>query len=103
MPPQNESVFYHAATRTLICADAVHNAGADRPFSNKLFLSLVGGYGGFKTNLLDRLATRDKAASRASVERILAWDFERVVMAHGTVLEQGGKDAFRRAYAWLGV
>ena len=37
-----------------------------------------------------RLSFRDRKAARRSVERILAWEFDRVVLAHGAcVLEDG--------------
>jgi hypothetical protein len=35
------------------------------------------------------------------MERILAWDFDRVIVAHGDVLDRSGQDALRRGYAWL--
>ena len=38
---------------------------------------------------------------RASLDRILAWDFDRVVVTHGDVLESGGKQALRQAFSWL--
>ena len=40
-------------------------------------------------------------AARQALERILAWDFDRVVIAHGDVLGSGGSDALRAAYSWL--
>jgi hypothetical protein len=93
--------MFHRASRSLICADAVHNVGAEKPFSSRIFYGLLGGWGGFKTNRFDRLVTRDRAAARESLQKVLAWDFERVVMSHGVVLERGGHAALRRAYAWL--
>jgi hypothetical protein len=33
----------------------------------------------------------DKGAARASLERILAWDFERVVLAHGDCIDTDAK------------
>jgi hypothetical protein len=30
---------------------------------------------------------------------VLAWDFDRVIVAHGAVLESGGKQALTRAYS----
>jgi hypothetical protein len=48
-----------------------------------------------------RALVRDRPALRASVERILQWDFDRVVVTHGDVLEHGGKDALRAGFAWL--
>jgi hypothetical protein len=32
---------------------------------------------------------------------MLAWDFDRIVIAHGEVLESGGREALRAGYAWL--
>jgi len=47
------------------------------------------------------LLIRDRAAARACMERILDWDFDRVIVAHGDVLAHGGREALRRGYAWL--
>jgi hypothetical protein len=58
-------------------------------------------YGRFGPSRLLRFAIRDKAACRRSIDRILEWDFERVVVTHGEVLESGGREALRSAYAWL--
>jgi hypothetical protein len=38
---------------------------------------------------------------RASLDRILAWDFDRVTVAHGEILETGGHAALRTSFAWL--
>jgi len=100
-PLMNEVHFFHPASRTLIVTDAVHNFGAERPTSTRLLFGLLGGSEGFRTTLLDRLVTRDRRAARDSLARLLEWDFDRVVMAHGEVLESGGKAAYAAAYAWL--
>ena len=50
---------------------------------------------------LDPWLIKDRAAARASLERILAWDFDRIIVAHGDVLESGGHEILRRGYAWL--
>jgi hypothetical protein len=100
-PILDETVILHKPTRTLVCCDLVHNVAAQAPFGQRLFMRLLGGYGGVKTSLLDRAAVKDRAAARASVDTILSWDFDRIVMAHGVVCESGGKEALRAAYAWL--
>ena len=47
-------------------------------------------------------AIRDQIdAASASLERILAWDFDRVIVAHGDVQESGGYALMRDGYAWL--
>ena len=43
------------------------------------------------------------ALDRAPVDRVLTWDFDRVIMAHGEVLESGGREAMRTAFAWLRI
>jgi hypothetical protein len=64
-------------------------------------MRLNGGYGRFGTTRMLRSSFRDRKALRASIDRILAWDFDRVVVTHGEVLERGGRKALREAYAWL--
>ncbi len=62
---------------------------------------LLRSYGRFGPSKLDPLLIRDRAAARQSLERILAWDFDRVIVAHGDVLESGGHALLRDGYAWL--
>jgi Domain of unknown function (DUF4336) len=100
-PMMNEVVFFHPATRTLILTDTAHNLGGERPWWTRTVFRMLGGFGGFKTSLLDRMVARDRVAVRATVEKILAWEFERVIVAHGSVLDSGGREAMRRAYSWV--
>ncbi len=37
----------------------------------------------------------------AAMEKILTWDFDRVIVCHGEVLETGGREALREGYRWL--
>jgi uncharacterized protein DUF4336 len=101
-PVLNEVVFLHRATRTLILVDSAHNFTAPRPWLTRAAFTLAGGWGGFRTNVLDRVGARDRPALRAALDRVLRWDFDRVIVAHGEVLDGGGREALRRAYAWLG-
>jgi hypothetical protein len=101
VPLMNEVVFLHRATRTLLTSDLVFNIGRESPALTRWGFRLLGGYGRFGTTVIERLLVRDRAAARASLERVLAWDFDRVVLAHGQVLEHGGVEGLRRAYAWL--
>jgi len=50
---------------------------------------------------VERFFFRDRAAARAVLERVLSWDFDRIVVAHGQVLEHGGREALRSGYAWV--
>ena len=48
-----------------------------------------------------RLLIRDRGAARRSLDEILRWDFDRVIVTHGIVLQQSGKRVVRAAFDWL--
>lgn len=101
MPLLNETLFFHAATRTLIIADLAFNLGAERPAFTRWFLRLYGAYGRFAPSRAVKFVIKERAAFRKSLEAVLAWDFDRILVGHGQPVETGGKEALRRAYAWL--
>jgi hypothetical protein len=100
-PYENEIVFFHRASRTLVLCDLAFNFGPSAAASTKFLMKLIRSYGRFGPSKLDPLLIRDRPAARQSLERILAWDFDRVVVAHGEILETGGRQALREGYAWL--
>jgi hypothetical protein len=100
-PFENEVVFLHRASRTLLLCDLAFNFGPTAAAVTRILLTLIGGYGGFRTTRLDPLLIRDRPAARHSLEQMLAWDFDRIIVAHGDVLEGGGRDRLRAAYQWL--
>jgi hypothetical protein len=100
-PYENEVVFLHRASRTLILCDLAFNFGPRAAAPTRWLMKLLRSYGRFGPSRLDPLLIRDRTAARRSLERILAWDFDRVVVAHGDVLESGGREALRQGYSWL--
>jgi hypothetical protein len=100
-PYENEVAFFHRASRTLLLCDLAWNFGPSAHPATRLLMRLIGSQGRFGPSHLDPLLIRNRAAARASLERILGWDFDRVVLAHGDVLEHGGREGLRRGYAWL--
>ena len=101
IPRANEVVFLHRASRTLLVTDLCFNVRHSDSLATRLFMRANGVYGRFGPSRLLRSLVRDRPALRASLERILAWDFDRVVVTHGEVLERGGRDALRAGFAWL--
>ncbi|WP_437958273.1 hypothetical protein WME76_00540 [Sorangium sp. So ce119] len=102
VPYITEHVFLHARSRTLIVTDLVLNVHEVRNFGMKVFLWLGGAWNKTAQDHLWRLLMRDRAAAARSVADILAWDFDRVVVAHGDVVEGDAKERLRRAVAWIG-
>ena len=100
LPLLNETVFFHRPSATLIATDLAFNIGPESPALTRIAFGLVGRRGELAPTLLERLLVRDRAAFSRSLERILEWPFERVVIAHGEVSEAGGREQLTRNYAW---
>ena len=45
-----------------------------------------------------RFTWRDKARMREGLERILTWDFERMVLSHGDVIARDGRQIVAQAW-----
>lgn len=97
---ENEVVFFHRASRTLVCCDALLNLSRHASPRTRLVARLMGNHSP-GAGWPERLMIRDRALARRQVDRILAWDFERIVLAHGALVERDGRETVRRAYAWL--
>jgi hypothetical protein len=50
-----------------------------------------------------RLAFANRRAARASLEHVLSWPAEKVLMAHGTPVTEDGRAFIARAFRWLAV
>lgn len=87
-PLLNEVVFFHRASRTLICTDLLFNVARPATWRTGLALTLMGTKARFATSRAWWLYTKDRAALKISLERVLRWNFARVIPAHGDVVEQ---------------
>ncbi len=99
IPQLNEVALLHRATRTLLVTDLAFHPTAASSAGLRRWTWLTRVRDGFGPNLVVRLFIRDRRALRASLDRVLAWDFDRVTLTHGEVLESGGREAFRKAWA----
>ncbi len=95
-----EVVLFHRASGTLIATDYVFNIQKPEGVILNLFSGLVGTRGRFTQSRMVRLVINDRAANKASAERMLAWPIERVVMAHGDVVAGGDAHARLREALW---
>jgi hypothetical protein len=95
-----EVVFFHPPSRTLLVGDLVEHFGPESPAWMRLLMRLVRMYGRPRMPPDWQLSFRDRAATRASFERILEWDFDRILLAHGRPVERGAREPFVREYAW---
>ena len=101
MPRFNEVIFLHRASRSLIITDIAMNFGSDSGWLVKLVMSINGGVGRFKPTGFCKSMMKDRPAVRTSLDTILSWDFERIIIGHGRNVETDGQRVFREAFAFL--
>ncbi len=96
-----EVAFFHGPSRTLLLVDLIENIGDATPDTDwklKFFWKIV-----FRMWNRARPAPeyqmgwKDKRAARASLLRILDWDFDRIVLSHGENIETNAKPMAREA------
>lgn len=92
-----EYACFHPASRTLILGDLLFNLEQSSGYTKWAMRHLLGVKAWPAIDRPVRMAVKDKGAFVSSLRRILAWDFDRVIVAHGSVIETNGKDIFRDA------
>lgn len=97
---ENEVVFFHRASATLICADMLFDL-ATHPSRWTRTVALLLGNRAPGATWLEHLMIRRRAEARSQIDRMLAWQPERIVLSHGSLVERDGTEVLRRAYAWL--
>jgi len=100
-PRINEVVFLHEPSRTLLLTDLAFNVQPGAKNRAKIFHRLVAADRRFGPHRILRAVIRDRDAARRSLADILTWDFDRVVVTHGDVLERGGPAALRAGFDFL--
>ena len=91
----HEVLFLHRPSRTLIVGDLVWHVTPSMPFSARLW---AGWRTGVRPTPGFRLGIRDRTAARESLERVLEWEFDQMLIGHGEPLYRGGPEALRQAY-----
>jgi hypothetical protein len=104
IPQTNEVVFLHRASGSLILTDLAihfpHSRQANWWTRTMLKLQKVYDCPPGPSAFMKRL-TRDESALRASIDRMLGWDFDRLVLTHGDIVYPGGREALRFAFDYL--
>ena len=104
-PDFGEIVMLHRPSRTLIVADLVVNFSGEQNLMTKFFLRIatVGGKHHPGMTIPFKKAIKDQDAFVTSLRTILAWDFERIIVGHGTPVETNGKEKLRATFRNAGV
>ncbi len=91
-PRLQETVFFHRASRSLLCTDLVFHVTAPANARTRFVLWLVGAGGGRLTaSRVWAGLVKDRGAARASIARALAWDIGRLIPAHGAIVSHDAR------------
>ena len=102
-PFSSEVFFFHKRARTVILGDLIQNNPVIKgePLRNALFkfegaLFPHGGVG-----LEIKLSFFNRNLARQSLSKLLSWDFDKLIIAHGPCIEKDAKVYVERAFRWL--
>ncbi len=97
-----EVAFFHRRTRTLLLVDLIEKFTDATPHVDwklKLWWKVVFRMWNIAKPAPEyQLGWSDKKAARASLRRILQWDFERVILAHGDLIEADSRQVVEKAW-----
>ena len=95
--------MFHRASRTLILVDLIENFTDATPHTGGAlkfwFRYVLRMWNNPRPAPEYRMGWSDRAAAAQSLRRILAWDFERIVIAHGDLIEHDAHAVAARAWA----
>jgi hypothetical protein len=99
-PQISEMALFHHESATLVLTDlAFHLVRFERAFDRIAwrFNGVPNEFGHSRTGRA--MLLRDPAVIAPFLDRVLAWPFRRILVAHGDVVEGDAKGTFRRAFA----
>jgi hypothetical protein len=97
-----ETALVHCASRSLLVADLVHHVGRPRGLWTGIYARAMGFYDRVAiSRAIALLGFRDRRAARRSLDAILVHDLDRILVGHGTPVDDAPGAALAHAYAWL--
>lgn len=97
-----EAVLVYRPARVAIVADLLHNIGRPEHAWTRIYTTLAGFHDRVALSRVIRwTAFPDRKAARRSLDRVLAEDFDTLILGHGEPILTGGKAALIEAYRWL--
>ncbi|MDZ4870932.1 MAG: hypothetical protein CLLPBCKN_000320 [Chroococcidiopsis cubana SAG 39.79] len=99
-----EVVFFHKLSKTIILADLIENFEKQKASKFFAFVARLAGSldpdGKAPLDLRFTFWGRKKQAL-AAVDKMLAWEPNKVIFAHGRWYQENGKEELKRAFRWL--
>jgi hypothetical protein len=97
----NEFAFFHRESRTLILTDTAFHFDEHSPLLTQWVARSLGQYQLLRATVLEKWASRDRQVLEAAIRQIMTWNFQRVIMAHGSIIETNARQQFKEGYEWF--
>jgi len=102
-PLAEEVLFFHKESRMVILGDLIqiNPMMTGKPLRNAWFklLGVASPRGGVSLDI--RLTFTNRDLARRSLNKLLSWDFDKLIIGHGVCIEKDVKPFVERAFAWL--
>jgi hypothetical protein len=102
-PLIEEVLFLHKDSHTVIMGDLIQNhiVMKNHPISNAILKleGVISPLGGVALDL--KLAFTHRNIARNSLKKLLSWDFDKLIIAHGGCIEKDAKLYVERSFRWL--
>jgi len=101
-PLIEEVCFFHWKSRTLLVDDLIqYHPRKNGKLLRNLLLKLEGVADQYGVGLDIRLSFLHRERARESLKKLLSWDFDKLIVAHGPCIERHARAIAERAFGWL--
>ena len=97
-----ETLFLHPKTKTLIVTDLAYSIFPKADLIEKIWLKSAGVRNPLGVTSYNKKKITDAALFRSCLDKVLSWDFDRLIMSHGQIMEKGAKAAFAEIWSSIG-
>ncbi len=93
-----ETIFFHQSTKTLIVTDLAYSIANRADLLEKIWLRAFGVKNPLGITTYQKKKVFEPSKFKISLSKVLAWDFDRVIVCHGDIIEKGGKSLFQEIW-----
>ncbi len=98
-PRSNEVVLFFRDQKTLLVTDLGINIHENSPWMTRTVFKAMGMFKTFGWSRFEKwLFIRDRDRFAASTAKILRWDFDKIILSHGQLVQDNGRSLFSKAF-----
>ena len=98
VPSMRETVAFHVPSRTLIVADLAMNIPGDHPAWQEFLIKIaVGRHHAPGISRAFKIMVKDESALKDSLAQMMKWDFDRLIVGHGSPILANAKRQLSQA------